>query len=216
MCSIYNTSSGCFSTISSYFMFTSSMKSKLAAGPSTWGWHEVRIGQVPLLRIILHSWQEVWEGQNLHQHRMREQNCGQWMHARLPQTVDIWQKTTIIGWGNSENTPFLENNGNHVGGIWNFCALLASVRVLLQLNEWDVRWRQCINAMASSYSCLRWSKSIQSTNSSLTLSLADSYIYIYHSWNCGEEIPKNAMTKEWESIGRWYRLDIYHIDAYGN
>ena len=127
MCSIYNTSSGCFSTVSSYFMFTSSMKSKLAAGPSTWGWHEVRIGQVPLLRIILHSWQEVWEGQNLHQHRMREQNWGQWMHERLPQTVDIWQTTAIIGWGDSENTPFLENNGNHVGGSWNFCALLASV-----------------------------------------------------------------------------------------
>ena len=145
-CSIYNTSSGCFSSISSYFMFTSSMRSKLAAVPSTWGWHEVRIGQVPLLRIILHSWQEVWEGQNLHQHRMKEQNCGQWMHERLPQTADIWQKTAIIGWGNSENTPFLENNGNHVGAIWNFCALLASVCVLLQLNEWDVRWRQCIMA----------------------------------------------------------------------
>jgi hypothetical protein len=54
--------------------------------------------------------------------------------------------------------------------------LLASVCVLLQLNEWDVRWRQCINAMASWYSCLRWSKSIQSTNSSLTLSLADKKI----------------------------------------
>ena len=167
MCSIYNTSSGCFSTIWSYFMFTSSMKSKLAAGPSTWGWHEVRIGQVPLLRIILHSWQEVWEGQNLHQHRMREQNWGQWMHERLPQTVDIWQRTAIIGWEIRKTRHFWKTMAVMLGvfGTSAHCWLLCvfcfnwtngtSDDVSVSM-PWPSGIRVCVGASRSNQPTHRW------------------------------------------------------------
>ena len=71
--------------------------------------------------------------------------------------------------GKAHLDHLLENTGNHVGGIWSFSVCLFW---FVQLNKWDVS----VSIAASWYSCLRWSKSIQSANSSLTLSLADKKI----------------------------------------
>ena len=124
--------------------------------------------------------------------------------AQIDKTKRQWMKGIEIGLkplkfeancnnhrlGKAHLDHLLENTGSHVGGIWSFSVCLFW---FVQLNKWDVSVSMCINCgLLIFVSTLEQVDPIRQLIVDFVLGGQKD-----HSWNCGEEMPRDEFSKYW-------------------